>query len=138
MIIHRGVRLTRAQEDAIKQTLIDGMNAGLSTKKLEVAVDAALEKAGLALTQEQITIAESAKPKRPGRKLAPEDTKAGIQRRHGAEMCKVLNDRERLKGALAQLLRANGVPEGTINEIITDVRAANFESLEVVCKKVIG
>lgn len=64
-----------------------------------------------------------------GRKLAPEDTKAGIAQRHAQEMVKVSNHRSRYKRGLELALQTLGIPTEQINRAIDQCREADFDPI---------
>jgi hypothetical protein len=51
-----------------------------------------------------------------------------------ADACRFINDRERLRFALHETLRAFGVGQAQAEKIIAEVRAANFDTLKKTLK----
>lgn len=147
MVTHRFHRLNDQQKAAVGLVLEEAridhalgkqwtqlvgyerIDQALASAGLPVPVDHTIRVTPINSIEAWDVICQVFDAKRKGRKLAPEDTKAGIAHRHGLELAKVANERQRFKRAIELLLANLGhTPEHT-KLLIEEFRVANFSSI---------
>lgn len=147
MVTHRFHRLNDQQKAAVGLVLEEArVDSALGKRWTQLVgyerIDQALASAGLPVPVDhsiRVTpinsveawdaICQVLDAKRKGRKLAPEDTKAGIAHRHGLELAKVANERQRFKRAIEILLGDIGHEPDRVKVMIEEFRFANFSSI---------